>query len=267
MAVVSGAWSPEQYLRFREERRQPFLDLLAMVDREPGMRIADLGCGTGDLTRHLHTALGARETIGVDTSPEMLAKAEGHRGRGLGFVQDDLATYGEGERFDLVISNAALHWVADHPTLFARLARRIRPGGQLAVQVPYNFDQPSHLAANLAAQDAPFQLSLGGYVKPVHVLRPEHYAKLLHDLGFQRSILQMRVYQHLLPSRDDIVQWVKGTTLTDYEKRLPPDLFDSFVEHYRERLFELVGDERPLLFTFNRILMWARRSAQPAQPP
>jgi trans-aconitate 2-methyltransferase len=264
MAGMVGAWSPEQYLRFREERRQPFLDLLAMVDREPRMRVADLGCGTGDLTLHLHTALGARETIGVDASPEMLAKAEVHRDRGLLFVQDDLATYGEGESFDLVFSNAALHWVADHPALLAQLSRRVRPGGQLAVQVPYNFDQPSHLAANLAAQDPPFRLSLNGYVKPVHVLRPEHYAKLLHDLGFLQSIVQMRVYQHLLPSRDDIVQWVKGTTLTDYEKRLPPDLFDSFVERYRERLFELVPDERPLLFTFNRILMWARRC--PARP-
>ncbi len=58
-------WNPEQYERFKTERAQPFHDLLALVEPRPGMRVVDLGCGTGELTRLMHEQLEAAETLGV----------------------------------------------------------------------------------------------------------------------------------------------------------------------------------------------------------
>jgi len=255
----SDTWSPEQYHRFRNERRQPFIDLFSMVSPGPDMHVVDLGCGTGELTRHVHELLSAAETVGVDNAKSMLAKAEAQACGGLQFVLHDLATFGEGKTFDLIFSNAALHWIPNHRALFSRLASQLNPGGQIAVQIPYNFDQPSHVAADIAAEESPFREALGGYVKPVHVLPPERYAHLFHTLGFKTSTVRVQVYQHLLPSREAIVEWVKGTTLTDFRGRLPDELFQQFVERYQMHLFEMVPDDRPLLFTFNRILMWARR--------
>jgi trans-aconitate 2-methyltransferase len=56
-----------------------------------------------------------------------------------------------------------------------------------------------------------------------------------------------------------VVEWVKGTTMTDFQRRLSEALYEQFLQRYRARLFEMVPDEEPFLFTFNRILMWARR--------
>src|SRR5258707_10500899 len=145
-------WSPNQYERFKGERAQPFHDLLALVEPRPGMRVVDLGCGTGELTRLMHEQLEAAETLGVDSSAEMLAKAAAFAGTSLHFEQTPVEGFGGHEPFDLLFSNAALHWVEDHPALFARLTTMIAAGGQLAVQMPFNHD---HVSQRVAAQLAP----------------------------------------------------------------------------------------------------------------
>ena len=72
---MTDTWNPKQYNRFEREREQPFFDLLSLVRPAHGMHIVDLGCGTGRLTRTLHQRLAARDTLGIDQSPRMLAKA------------------------------------------------------------------------------------------------------------------------------------------------------------------------------------------------
>lgn len=256
--TTSDAWDPRLYERFKAERRQPFDDLVRLVRRRPGMRVVDLGCGPGSLTAELHDALGARETIGIDSSDAMLAQAAAHARTGLRFERGDIADF-DGRGFDLVFSNAALHWVpVAHAELLARLARALEPGGQLAVQVPANFDQPSHVVAAELAGEHPYASALGGRREFLSVLRPEDYATLLHRLGFEEQSVRLQVYPHLLPSRDAVIEWVRGTMLTAYETRLPPDLFERFVADYRERLLAALPDERPFLFPFKRILFEGR---------
>jgi trans-aconitate 2-methyltransferase len=135
-------WNPDQYAKFAREREQPFHDLLAMVRPAPDMRVVDLGCGTGRLTRMLHERLHARETIGVDRSARMLDVAREVGGApGLRFENASIEDFAFDEgSCDLVFSNAALHWVDDHDSLFARLASALAPGGQLAVK--NRFDRP-----------------------------------------------------------------------------------------------------------------------------
>ena len=253
---ANDVWSPDQYERFKRERTQPFLDLLSLVEPLDGMRVLDLGCGTGELTRHAHVQLRASETIGVDRAPGMLARSDAFAAAHLHFVQADLASFGAPNAYDLVLSNAALHWVPDHESLLARLATLLCAGGQLAIQVPFNFDQLSHVVAADVAAEQPFVEALNGWVKPVHVLSPERYATLLHELGFVRQHVRLQVYVHTLAGRDDVAEWVKGTTLTDYQTRLSERDFESFLERVRARLREELPDTRPFPFVFKRILMW-----------
>jgi trans-aconitate 2-methyltransferase len=251
-------WEPAQYERFAAERSAPFFDLLALVRPEPNMRVADLGCGTGELTAKMHAQLGAAWTLGIDSSSSMLAKAVGTET--LHFEIGDIAAF-EG-RYDLILSNAAIQWVPDHPALFARLATALAPAGQLAVQMPANFDHPSHTVAADVANEEPFHEALGGFARSggeVPVLAPEEYATLLHRLGFTQQNVRLQVYAHVLGSRDDVVEWVRGTLLTAYRTRLPGELYEAFVGRYRRRLAEVLPDDRPFLFPFKRILMWARR--------
>ncbi len=257
---MADAWKPEQYERFQAERAQPFFDLLALVKPSPRMRVVDLGCGTGALTAEMHRRLGARETLGLDSSPAMLAKAAAHGGSGLSFRYGDIADFSERRAYDLVFSNAALHWLPNHPSLFARLAEALDERGQLAVQMPANQTHATHLTAAELASEPSFRDVLAGATPQSGMLPVEEYASLLHRLGFTEQHVRLQVYGHVLPSREDVVEWVKGSLLTDYERRLGPERFGHFLTRYRERLLSRLADERPYFFTFKRILLWARRS-------
>lgn len=252
-------WSPAQYERFRDERSRPFFDLLALVRPHEDMRAVDLGCGTGELTREMHRALGAKETRGVDASAAMLAKSEAYAGHGLTFVHQPVETFDPGGPLDLVFSNAALQWVDDHRGLFARLASWLAPGGQIAVQIPANDDHPAHVVANEVAQEAPFREALEGYVRVFPNLAITDYAHLFDRLGFGEQHVRMQVYAHRLPAREDVIEWVKGTLLTDYQKRMSPELFTQFLSSYREALLPKLEDTHPHFYPFKRIHMWAQK--------
>ena len=245
------SWDVDQYERFKNERAQPFRDLAALIEPRPNMRIIDLGCGTGELTRELHEQLSAAETLGIDSSESMLRKAS--PSSTLHFELGDIASLTTDHPFDLVFSNAALHWIPDHEQLFARLMSLLAPAGQLAVQMPANHDHPSHrLAAEVAT-------SSGIEPRTVNVQPPESYATLLHRRGFARQHVRLQVYGHVLPSTADVVEWTKGSTLTPYREALPSDRYEEFLAEYTKRMVNTLGDHRPYFYTFKRILLWATR--------
>lgn len=257
---MSDPWNPDQYRRFGDERSRPFWDLAALVRPQPAMRIVDLGCGTGELTRQLHDRLRAAETIGIDNSPTMLAQATAHAGNGVRFVHSDIRAFADRSGYDLVFSNAALQFVEDHETLFVRLRDALRPAGQLAIHVPANHDHPSQTVAAEVAGTEPFRTLLGGYVRQSPVLPPERYATLLYQLGFVEQKVHLGVYGSVLASRDEVVEWVKGGALTEYQRRLAPADFQRFLVAYRDALLPRLDDDRPYFFPFKRILLWARCS-------
>jgi trans-aconitate 2-methyltransferase len=252
-------WDPHQYERFREERSRPFHDLTQLIQGRAGMRVVDLGCGNGELTRALHRLLRAGETLGIDNSPAMLARAGAFTNGGLRFELADLAKVALASNHDLVFSNAALQWLGDHPGLFARLTAALAPGGQLAVQVPANYDQPAHLEAAAVAAEPTFAAALAGQSHPVHVLPPEQYAELLERLGYAEQHVRLQVYAHHLAGREDVLEWLKGSLLSYYRARLAPALYTEFEARYRARLLASLPDTRPFFFPFKRILLWARR--------
>jgi trans-aconitate 2-methyltransferase len=223
------------------------------------MRVVDLGCGTGELTRELHRTLRAAETLGLDNSDAMLQKSGEFAGDGLSFLHGDIAAFNAEGSYDVVFSNAALHWLPDHRGLFARLTRALAPGGQLAVQMPANVDHPSHAVAGQVADEEPFRGVLGGVSLREALLPPEGYAALLDTLGYTEQHVRLQVYVHHLESRDAVVEWVKGSTLTDYQRRMPPELFERFLARYRERLLPELAGSRPFLYTFKRLLLWGKR--------
>ncbi|HVR39069.1 MAG TPA: methyltransferase domain-containing protein [Thermoanaerobaculia bacterium] len=242
-------WDPEQYERFKAERKQPFADLMALVEHRPRMRVVDLGCGTGELTRELHEHLSAFETIGIDNSETMLLKSGAFGAEMLHFERGDIEAFVTDQPYDLVFSNAALHWVPDHESLLTRLTSFLSARGQLAIQMPANDEHPSHMIAAELAHDFDVE-PRADFVLPV-----ERYATLLHHLGYTRQHVRLQIYGHVLPSSADVVEWVRGALLTDYERRLG-DRFEEFLTAYRERVIDALGDARPFFYTYKRVLLW-----------
>ncbi len=243
-------WNPDQYERFKAERAQPFHDLVALIERRPRMHVADFGCGTGELTRILHETLGATETLGIDNSETMLLKSSAFGSEAVRFAKGDIEAFAADRPFDLVFSNAALHWVGDHPTLFRKLASFLAPDGQLAVQMPSNEDHASHSVARDVARE------LGHAPRISSVLPVDGYARILHRLGFARQHVKLQVYGHLLEEPRDVVEWVRGSLLTDYQQRMSDAEFTRFLDTYTQRLLPILGDDRPYFYTYKRVLLW-----------
>jgi trans-aconitate 2-methyltransferase len=256
MTTLDG-WDPEQYNRFAAEREEPFWDLARLVAPVRSAQVADLGCGDGRLTSLLHANLGAAETVGVDSSAAMIASAAAHSSEHVRFELADIARWGQPDSYDIIFANASLQWVPDHPRVIGDWTGSLRPGGQLAVQVPANADHPAHLvatemAAELLAEPPPDPVA-------ENVLAPEAYAVLLDGLGFTHQQVRLQVYLHHLSSTAEVVEWVKGTTLTRLKEPLGPEGWHHFVDLYRQRLLAVLGDRSPYVYPFKRILMWARR--------
>lgn len=256
--MKSDCWNPEQYERYRDERSKPFFDLMELIRPRPGMRVVDLGCGMGDLTLLLHKHLHASETLGIDASEAMLAKAKSFTTDGLRFRKQSIDDFKADHYYDLVFSNAALHWISNHAELLTRLTGALTDEGQLAIQVPANQDFPTHTIAAQMASESPFREALNGYTHPTSVLKPEEYAVLLNRLGYQDLHVRLQVYGHNLKSREDVAQWVKGSLLTAYEQRMPAELYKEFFDRYRQRLADSLEDARPYFLTYKRILLWAK---------
>jgi trans-aconitate 2-methyltransferase len=254
-------WNPVQYERFKEQRAQPFWDLVDLLRFDsPPARCVDLGCGTGELTASVAHRLGCEEMVGIDSSASMLAAAQPHASAHLRFERGDIGRWTAPGDHDLVLSNAALHWVPDHPRVLAQWVAALAPGGQLAVQMPANPEHPSHQASVAVAQTEPFLSALDGAPPAdpvdVNVLRPEQYAELLFELGLADQHVRLQVYPHVLPSSADVVEWTKGTSLTRFFARLPEELHEPFVEAYRTELLRRIGDRKPYFYAFKRILIW-----------
>jgi trans-aconitate 2-methyltransferase len=232
-------WDAEQYAKFTAERERPFADLLAQVprDQDNTRLIVDLGCGPGRLTRQLAERWPAARVVGVDNSAEMLDKAEPFAiPARLQFVRADLADWSPNQPVDLILSNAALHWIADHQALLKRLAGYLAPGGTLAVQMPNRFEGPVQAAIDETAADPRWAAQLKGVglhrgsVQPV-----EWYARLLQDLGFVVNAWET-TYVHVLSGENPVLEWFQGTGLRPLLARLDPDAAEQFRADLATRL-------------------------------
>lgn len=246
-------WNPDQYHKFQSERAAPFDDLLKLVDLRPRLKVVDLGCGTGELTRRLADSLPKSDVLGLDNSAHMLAKAESAKRAGLTFTLGDQADLSG--TWDLIFSNAALHWTENHEALIAHLYGRLAPGGQIAVQVPSNHTHISHQLIIQTAQEEPFKSVLKGFVRYAPVLTIDRYAQVLFDMGAENIIVFEKVYAHVLEDSDAVVEWISGTALVPYFERLGAEK-DAFLGVLQKKM-RAAMPASPLLYPFKRTLFSA----------
>ena len=248
-------WNPDQYHKFQSERAAPFYDLLALVEVRPNLKVVDLGCGTGELTRQLADKLPNSDVTGLDSSLEMLGKAASFLRPGLIFEQGDQATL-TGE-WDLIFSNAALHWSENHAELIPYLYNHLKLGGQLVVQVPSNHNHISHQIYRETAEEEMFKFILNGFQRYAPVLPIDDYARIFFKCGAEDIIVFEKVYPHILEDSDAVVEWISGTALVPYFERLGK-YKDDFVTAIREKMRAAMPDS-PVFYPFKRTLFSARR--------
>lgn len=297
MPSTTPTWDPGQYLRHSGHRARPFADLLARVPEPPApkdrpLRVADLGCGPGNVTRLLAERWPTAHITGLDNSPEMLRQARrDHAGPTAGggrldFAHADARDWtpspggtgrghhprpqgsggalegSGGEPYDLIITNATLQWVPGHPESFPAWLDGLAPGGSFAFQVPGNFDAPSHALMRKMAESERWKDRLAGLLRHADaVLEPAEYLHRLTTLGCSADVWET-TYLHLLTGDDPVLDWVKGTGLRPVLTALADDpaATEAFLAEYRDLLRQAYpATEHGTVLPFRRIFAVATK--------
>jgi trans-aconitate 2-methyltransferase len=256
-------WDPGVYHRYGSERARPYFDLIAQVGADQPGTVADLGCGPGELTGALAGRWPGATIVGVDSSPEMIAKA-----RTLGLPVDfrigDVRDWHPGPEVGVVVTNATLQWVPEHRELLTRWATGLRPGAWIAMQVPGNFDAPSHRALREVAHSAPFEAAVGHVVRADPVDDAAGYAARLTGVGAEVNAWET-TYVHLLQAGDGnpVLRWMEGTALRPVRAALD----DSAWQRFRAVLGAKLAAAYPVRgglvpFEFRRVFVVAKTAQE-----
>ena len=255
------AWSAQQYVKFEDERTRPARDLIAQVPIAEAAKAYDLGCGPGNSTELLVERFGAGNVIGLDSDDNMLAAAA-KRLPGSTFLKADLNEWTPKEPADLLYANAVFQWVPDHIAVLARLMDHLKPGGVLAVQMPDNLTEPSHVLMEETGAAGPWAPAFeGGNVRRAVLPSPATYIDALMPKSV-RVDLWHTVYYHPLANAEAIVEWVRGTGLRPYLDAAGPTHAQAFAADYTARIaaaYPPMADGRVLL-RFPRLFMVAVKS-------
>lgn len=236
MPATKPTWDPARYLAYADERSRPFGELLARVpaDADRVRTVVDLGCGPGHLTPLLTSRWPGATVHGLDSSPEMVEAAR-RRGDGATYDVADLRDWLAGdERADVLVTNATLQWVPDHLALLPALVDHVTPGGWLAIGVPANFDEPSHVLREQLAAEEPYAEHTGGVASPA-APGARAYHESLTALGCAVDAWET-TYLHVLAGEDPVFTWISGTGARPTLQALPADLRPGFESELKARL-------------------------------
>jgi len=231
---VPHTWDPDRYLTYADERGRPFVELMARVGAEAPASVVDLGCGPGNLTSLLRERWPDADISGLDSIPEMIEQARSAEPSITFEVADLRGWAAAGDPVDVLISNATLQWVPDHLDLLPSLVGRVRPGGWLALQVPGNFEEPSHTIRRDLAAEAPYAEHTRDVAVPSSH-DPVVYLEALAGLGCTVDAWET-TYLHVLTGPDPVFAWVSGTGARPTLQALPDDLRPAFEDEFRRRL-------------------------------
>ncbi|WP_154952184.1 trans-aconitate 2-methyltransferase [Klebsiella grimontii] len=247
-------WNPSLYLQFGAERTRPAAELLARIAHHPVALAVDLGCGPGNSTALLRHAWPEATIIGVDNSPAMLEEAA-QRLPDCRFVEGDIAGFRPERPADVIYANASLQWLTDHQRLFPHLVSNLAENGVLAVQMPVNWQEPSHVLMREVAEELGYPASRRPPLPDV----PEYY-DILTACGCEVDIWRT-TYFHPLASHQAIIEWLQSTGLRPFLQPLDEPQRQAFLERYLARLkqhYPLQCKEKVLLL-FPRLFIVARR--------
>lgn len=239
-------WNSSQYTKFENERTQPSVDLIHRIHID-AESILDIGCGPGNSTNQLSLFFPGADILGIDSSDNMLDKAE-KTYPDLKFrkciVPDELDSIG---KFDLLFSNACLHWIPNHRKLFPELMAKLNSGGILAVQMPVVQDAMFYKMLNKLIECDKWK-KLGG-IHNFHNLTPNETYDILSECS-KKVVMWETTYYHIVPSHNSVIEWYKGSGLRPYLEALDTAEREAFLSdllHLIEANYPVQADSSVIL--------------------
>ncbi|MEW6188242.1 MAG: methyltransferase domain-containing protein [Thermodesulfobacteriota bacterium] len=242
----------------QKEWGERIIEELALKGTE---RILDLGCGDGVLTAELARLVPEGEVLGIDASRGMIETAVSRQGENLRFALMDINTLEIDRQFDVVFSNATLHWVKDHRRLLSNVLRVLFPGGLARFNFAGDGNCSYFFKVIRESMTLPgFSKYFVGFPWPWFMPTVEDYKTLVKDSGFSSTEVWGENTDRFFPDRDALIKWVDQPSLVPFMAYVAEGDKKSFREFVVRRMIEETTQVDCTCFeTFRRINLLARK--------
>ncbi|MGD0232458.1 MAG: methyltransferase domain-containing protein [Syntrophorhabdales bacterium] len=226
-------WNPEDYSQHSSGQEKWARELISKLELKGDERILDIGCGDGKVTAEIASSLTGGSVLGVDSSLEMVEHAKKtFMGRydNLGFLYLDVREMDFEPEFDIVFSNAALHWVHDHLLLLKRIRRALRPSGKVLLQMAGEGNAAVMMdLVNKMMQRVPWRSFFHDFSFPYAFYGAEEYRRLVKTAGLVPKRIDLIPKTMLHEGKEGLAAWIR-TTWLPYTQRVPEDMREGFIE-------------------------------------
>lgn len=234
-------WDANLYKRFEKERTIPCYDLVHSLPDHDFQSILDIGCGIGNSTAVLKNEYPSAKIIGADSSGDMLKSAR-EKNPDCRFISFDFSKdLGKiHERYDLLFSNACIHWIDHHEQLIPDLFHLLKDGGTLAIQIPLQARHPFYQKIDEMCVSTTWKDKINRK-KEYYTLKENQYYDILSKLSLNFRIWETSYY-HCLDCHEAILEWYRGTGLRSYLDQLTEE--DGVL--FQNELLQFVKENYPL---------------------
>lgn len=236
-------WDADHYAQHSGSQYAWGLELIKNLKLSGHETALDIGCGDGKLTASVADHLPQGSVVGIDSSTEMIDLARrrhvDYSNSRLRFMQLDVRDLAENDCYDLVFSNATLHWIKDHPPVLLRIKKALKAGGRLLVQMGGRGNAAQIVAVLDDLIHRKWVDYFTDFTFPYGFYGPRTYSQWLTNAGLKPLRVELIEKDMRHEGKAGLAGWIRSTWLP-YLERLPPpsqelfieDIVESYLEHY-----------------------------------
>lgn len=229
----------EKYKQASKHQKEWGTKLISELELSGNEAILDLGCGDGVLTEQLSTLVPNGKVVGIDASVGMLETAKKHVKDNLHFICMDINELDFENHFDIIFSNAALHWIKNHPKLLQNSLKALKPNGIIR----WNFASDGtclHFFDTIqtAMKEAAFKEYFHDFEWPWFMPSKDEYEKTMAEAGFSKAHIWSENVDRYFSNGDEMIQWIEQPSLVPFIRQIPEEKKEAFRNWVVERMIE-----------------------------
>lgn len=227
-------WNAKEYSQFSSEQEKWAKATIEKLDLKKGENVLDIGCGDGRVTAEIARQVQPGLVIGVDSSQSMVDLAGERFSRNnysnLSFQCVDARELNFDNQFDVITSNAVLHWIDDHLSVLRGIYKALKPGGRVILQMggKGNAGEIISVAEEVFNRQR-WKKYLNEFKFPYYFFNVEEYKEFISQSGFSSAKIELidKDMQH--ESKEKLAGWIR-TTWLPYTQRVPENLREDFIK-------------------------------------